>query len=248
MYDMARIEAAPGTPLQIKRTPLSFGDIAEMGCEVFHKPSSSRRRLLQDPRHGERASPWSAKLERGVIPSAAMRRRARYAATSQARAVVTMRAASPARSRRPRATARKRSCAARPRAECFALHAGVEARGRTSCPPDDLRLMKAMPARPPRSRGSAVDGRVCGIGGGGVIGGLRWRCAVRAQGADLRRRPGERTTRSAEGRRARQVENGRTLADGLACRSSAELPAVINARSGRSCWCAGGDRRRHPSS
>jgi threonine dehydratase len=232
MYDMARIQAArERTRPYVKRTPLlSSATLSrEIGCQVFVKAELFQKTGSFKVRGMTNAllTMEREKLERGVISFSAgnaAQGLAYAAGIAGARAVVAMpAAASPAKVAATKAYGAEVILDGNTAAECFArCMAEVAARGLTFVPSyDDVGLMEGHASLGLEILEDLPDVTAvfCGIGGGGVIGGLSM--ALRASGNNARIIGVEPelaccATQALRKGEPVEVQNGRTLADGLA--------------------------------
>ncbi len=232
MYDMTRIEAARArTRPYVKRTPLhpSATLSREIGCEVFLKAELFQKTGSFKVRGMVNAllSMDRDKLERGVIcfsAGNAAQGLAYAAKIAGARAVVTMpEAASPAKIAATKGYGGEVILHGKTAAECFErCMEEARKRGLTFVPSyDDVDLMEGHASLGLEILEDLPDVTAvfCGIGGGGLIGGLAM--ALRASGSKARIIGVEPeiaccATQGLRRGEPVQVENGRTLADGLA--------------------------------
>ena len=231
-YAMTRIEVArERTRPYVKRTPLLSSSTLsrEIGCEVFLKAELFQKTGSFKVRGMTNVllTMERDKLERGVISFSAgnAAQGLAYAARiAGARAVVAMpEAASPAKVAATKGYGAEVILHGKTAAECFErCMEEVEARGLTFVPSyDDVGLMEGHASLGLEILEDLPDvtGVFCGIGGGGVIGGLSM--ALRASGSKARIIGVEPelarcVTEALRKGEPVQVENGRTLGDGLA--------------------------------
>jgi threonine dehydratase len=232
MYDITRLMAArERTRPYVKRTPLlSSATLSrEVGCEVFLKAELFQKAGSFKVRGMVNAllTMPPEKLKRGVIcfsAGNAAQGLAYAAGIAGTRAVVTMpEHASPAKIAATKGYGADVILRGKTAAECFErCMAEAEARGLTFVPSyDDVGLMEGHASLGLEILEDLPDVTAVfsGIGGGGLIGGLSM--ALRASGSKARIFGVEPeiaccATQALRKGEPIQVENGRTLADGLA--------------------------------